>query len=408
MKTQVGKLVIVSLIGLAFIMPSTGFAQDDQQDQQNNDQQNSEAPAAPDPGTQQLDQQEAQQAAPPATAPQSTDYFYNQLSPYGQWVYYNAYGYVWIPSAGANFTPYSTNGHWVYTDYGWTWVSDYSWGWATFHYGRWAYDYNYGWFWIPGVTWGPAWVAWRHCDGYYGWAPLYPGIDISVSYDWWVNIPTNYWCFVGENYICDRDICDHYIPRSYNEDYCRRTSIIRNTYYDRDRHTTYACGPQRQDVERVTHTNIRPVTARQNTGAGQSSRLGNIRNYNQSAATSNRNNYVAPQRSVTTAPQAQQRNSQFSQQQRNNWNSNAQRQSAQQQHRQQQYQQPRQQTYQQPRQQYQQPRQQTYQQPRQQYQQPRQQTYQQPRQQAYQPQHQAPQNYGGNRGGNSGGGSRRI
>ena len=26
------------------------------------------------------------------------------------------------------FTPYSTNGYWVFTNEGWTWVSDYSWG----------------------------------------------------------------------------------------------------------------------------------------------------------------------------------------------------------------------------------------------------------------------------------------
>ena len=65
--------------------------------------------------------------------------FYNDLSPYGNWVNYGNYGYAWVPSM-ANFRPYYTNGHWVYTNYGWTWVSNYSWGWAPFHYGRWMND----------------------------------------------------------------------------------------------------------------------------------------------------------------------------------------------------------------------------------------------------------------------------
>ncbi len=81
--------------------------------------------------------------------------FYNELSPYGQWVDYPNYGYVWIPSTGPDFAPYSSNGHWIFTNYGWTWVSDYSWGWAPFHYGRWDYDDFYGWFWVPDNEWGP-------------------------------------------------------------------------------------------------------------------------------------------------------------------------------------------------------------------------------------------------------------
>ena len=81
--------------------------------------------------------------------------FYDDLSPYGQWIDYRGYGYAWVPSAGPDFIPYSTGGHWVWTDYGWTWVSDYDWGWAPFHYGRWDYDNYYGWVWIPDNEWGP-------------------------------------------------------------------------------------------------------------------------------------------------------------------------------------------------------------------------------------------------------------
>ena len=52
--------------------------------------------------------------------------FYDELSPYGQWVDYSNYGYVWIPDVGNDFEPYSTAGHWVMTDYGWTWMSSVS------------------------------------------------------------------------------------------------------------------------------------------------------------------------------------------------------------------------------------------------------------------------------------------
>src|SRR5689334_19708930 len=83
--------------------------------------------------------------------------FYDQLSPYGAWVEYQNYGYVWVPDVDPGFSPYGTNGYWVYTDYGWTWVSDYSWGWAPFHYGRWVDDDLYGWLWVPDNEWGPAW-----------------------------------------------------------------------------------------------------------------------------------------------------------------------------------------------------------------------------------------------------------
>ena len=88
--------------------------------------------------------------------------FYDELSPHGNWVEYPGYGYVWQPSIGNDFRPYSTGGHWVWSDrYEWVWVSDYDWGWAPFHYGRWFHDGRYGWLWVPGYEWSGAWVTWR-------------------------------------------------------------------------------------------------------------------------------------------------------------------------------------------------------------------------------------------------------
>jgi len=91
--------------------------------------------------------------------PNAYQQFESTLSPYGAWQDVPTYGRVWIPSSGVvgyDFAPYSSGGHWVMSDYGWTWVSDYDWGWAPFHYGRWMVVGGYGWCWMPGTHWGPA------------------------------------------------------------------------------------------------------------------------------------------------------------------------------------------------------------------------------------------------------------
>ena len=87
--------------------------------------------------------------------------FYRKLEPYGDWIETGDYGYVWQPreaERSERWRPY-TNGHWVYTDAGWTWVSDERFGWATCHYGRWARMRGIGWVWVPGDEWAPAWVS---------------------------------------------------------------------------------------------------------------------------------------------------------------------------------------------------------------------------------------------------------
>ena len=40
--------------------------------------------------------------------------FYDELSPFGEWVNYPNWGYVWIPDAGNDFVPYSSDGHWIF------------------------------------------------------------------------------------------------------------------------------------------------------------------------------------------------------------------------------------------------------------------------------------------------------
>jgi len=148
-----------------------------------------------------------------------TSYFYEHLQPYGMWVSYSPYGYVWIPrDVGYKWRPYS-RGNWAWTDYGWTWVSLERWGWIAYHYGRWGWDRRMGWFWVPDIVWGPAWVAWRWGDAHVGWAPLPPGSDFHPGRgfgrrDW--DIPGHHWNFVRGRDFMDRSLDRWILPVERN------------------------------------------------------------------------------------------------------------------------------------------------------------------------------------------------
>ncbi|GAB2580113.1 DUF6600 domain-containing protein [Spirosoma areae] len=175
--------------------------------------------------------------------------FYDELAPYGQWNQHPQYGNVWSPNADPDFQPYSSGGHWVMTEYGNTWVSDYAWGWAPFHYGRWVFDPAYGgWLWIPGNDWAPAWVSWRSGGGYYGWAPLGPGIHINV------NIPAPYWTFVPQVYFTSPRWYSYCVPRPRVVNIYHTTTIINNYYGSNNR--AYNYGPSRRDIERYTRQSV--------------------------------------------------------------------------------------------------------------------------------------------------------
>jgi len=194
--------------------------------------------------------------------------FYEDLSPYGQWITYPGYGSVWSPSVGTDFRPYATNGHWVYSDMGWTWVSDYSWGWATFHYGRWFHDSNYGWLWVPGYDWAPAWVSWRSSNDYYGWAPLMPGMGLNIAIGVY-NPPVDYWCFVPHEFISSANIRNYYVNNNRNITIIRNTTVINNTVNIRNsRNGFFASGPNPREVEQFTHSSIHPLTIVNNNRPG--------------------------------------------------------------------------------------------------------------------------------------------
>lgn len=189
--------------------------------------------------------------------------FYDELSPYGNWVYTPDYGYAWLPNAEPGFFPYATDGYWVFTDDGWTWVSYYSWGWAPFHYGRWFVDDYYGPMWVPGYEWAPAWVIWGRSGNCYGWAPMAPGVTFAMVYDRHYHVPNNYWRFVPERDFGRHNIYNYYIDNSTNTTIINNYTVINNVREDRATNTRYYTGPDRREVERYSGRPVRPMSIKE-------------------------------------------------------------------------------------------------------------------------------------------------
>ena len=159
---------------------------------------------------------------PPAQAGVSFSAFYSSLSPYGSWQVSAQYGRVWQPSVySAGWNPYY-DGHWVYSDLGWTWVSDYEWGAIPYHYGTWVADPYYGWVWVPGYTWAPSWVVFRTGPDYIGWAPVSPGFSVGFSVGYGAPTASPFVFVSAGNFLAPR-IRSCYVPPS------RTTVIVNNT-----------------------------------------------------------------------------------------------------------------------------------------------------------------------------------
>jgi len=89
------------------------------------------------------------------------------LAGYGEWVWVDGLGRVWRPWVAADWRPY-TNGRWVWTNLGWTWVAYEPWGYLPHHFGNWAMT-PVGWTWVPGTVYTPASVMWVGSGGLVGW-----------------------------------------------------------------------------------------------------------------------------------------------------------------------------------------------------------------------------------------------
>jgi hypothetical protein len=195
--------------------------------------------------------------------------FYDDLSPYGHWTRHPSLGYVWLPMDDPDFLPYSSHGHWVWTDYGWTWVSEYPWGWAPFHYGRWDFDPAYGWFWVPDNVWGPAWVVWSEYPGYYGWAPLRPGISITIVIGGGYRPPEAWWTFCDRKHFGRHDMRDHFEPRKkLGRIKDGESRIIDNTF--KGGNQVFLSGPGRENVQSAIDEPIEHVKIANDNKPGES------------------------------------------------------------------------------------------------------------------------------------------
>jgi hypothetical protein len=166
--------------------------------------------------------------------------FYTKLEPYGDWRETSDYGYVWQPreaERSRDWHPY-TDGRWVYTDVGWTWVSEEGFGWATYHYGRWTRLRGIGWVWVPGNEWAPAWVSWRKSDEYVGWAPLPPEARFDRRrgiHNWadnYYDIGPDQYRFVATREFGNKEIQRNVVPRERNVTIINQTTNVTDITYN--------------------------------------------------------------------------------------------------------------------------------------------------------------------------------
>lgn len=165
--------------------------------------------------------------------------FYTRLEPEGDWIETSNYGYVWQPGVARQshaWRPY-TNGRWVYTDAGWTWISEEPFGWATYHYGRWTRLRSVGWVWVPGSEWAPAWVSWRTSNDYIGWAPLPPEARFerrSGIHNWadsYYDIGPDQYCFVQTSNLGEERLERAIVPAERNVTIVNQTVNVTNITY---------------------------------------------------------------------------------------------------------------------------------------------------------------------------------
>jgi hypothetical protein len=193
----------------------------------------------------------------------SLNFFYDNLSPYGNWIEVADYGYCFQPNVAVNnpnWRPYA-DGYWAYTDVGWTWVSYEDFGWATYHYGRWTNLADFGWMWVPGYDWGPAWVSWRTGGDYIGWAPLppagtriYEGRAITGQVDVEFDIGPQFYNFIDIRYIGEPVLRDRIFEPQRNVTIINRTVNVTNITYNNA--IVYNYGP---DYNRLSQYSTRPI-----------------------------------------------------------------------------------------------------------------------------------------------------
>ncbi len=105
------------------------------------------------------------------------NYGLSDLSSYGSWTSFDAYGNCWRPyGVGFGWSPFSVGRWGFFPGLGWTWISYEPWGWLPYHFGRWVFSPTLGWLWVPGFRqrWHPGPVNWVRVGDRIGWVPMHP------------------------------------------------------------------------------------------------------------------------------------------------------------------------------------------------------------------------------------------
>ncbi|MEE9271376.1 MAG: DUF6600 domain-containing protein [Candidatus Krumholzibacteria bacterium] len=147
--------------------------------------------------------------------PEPPEYYssgeFGELTEYGTWIHTAPFGWVWQPDVYERWQPFY-DGHWVWSQWGWTWVSYEPYGWAVYHYGNWVFDPIFAWIWIPAYDWYPSRVQWIVYDDYICWAPLGPpGYLIG---DPWASPIDDLWIIVEPGYFTHTHV-GRYTKRRY-------------------------------------------------------------------------------------------------------------------------------------------------------------------------------------------------
>jgi hypothetical protein len=122
-------------------------------------------------------------------------------------------------------------------------------------------------------------VTWRRAPGYFGWAPMGPGMSIGMSFGNNYNNNSNHWIFVNDRYFGRNNISRYYASQNDYDMLFSNSSVINNTYVDNSRHTTYVSGPTKSDVRGVTGRRVSTYAIQENNVPGQSLSNGQLTIY---------------------------------------------------------------------------------------------------------------------------------
>jgi hypothetical protein len=186
----------------------------------------------------------------------SFEVFHTSLEPHGTWHDSSRLGRVWRPQAyHAGWHPYR-RGHWVYTEYGWTWASAHDWGAIPYHYGTWVLEPELGWVWVPGYVWAPSWVVFRAGPSYVGWAPVPPGYAVGASVDLRAYDAHHFVVVQGGDFLAER-IELHALPPPRARQVLGSTRIVNSLSIENDVVVSHGLDPKR--VARFAKHAVRQV-----------------------------------------------------------------------------------------------------------------------------------------------------